>query len=324
MDNNQKNREDNEPVQLDDLLDQILQKNMEDAVMRSDPRSDLKVFSGADLDALSDTIEEARIGRKETREVFEEVPKDTAMEEKEISSLDSLIEGAVEAEEDSMDTECSEDAVPVQEDAEGIAEEGSDEPVEDEEDLEVIEVEVGTEDDSKITKKDVLSMIAYVVVIFLLTFFIVHFVGQRTRVSGSSMENTLSNGDNLIVDKISYRLSDPKRFDIIIFPYRFDPKTYYIKRIIGLPGETVRIDLDGNIYVNGELLEEDYGLETILDPGMAIDPITLGEDEYFVLGDNRNNSSDSRFSGVANVKRETIIGRAFVRIYPFDHITLLH
>ncbi len=91
-----------------------------------------------------------------------------------------------------------------------------------------------------------------------------------------------------------------------------------MKRIIGLPGETVQIDLSGNIYINGEILEEDYGLEPINFPGLAQDPITLGEDEYFVLGDNRNNSSDSRDPSVGNIKRDDIMGKAWVRIWPLN------
>ena len=93
--------------------------------------------------------------------------------------------------------------------------------------------------------------IVYILLIIGLTYFIITFVGQRTRVSGSSMETTLQNGDNLIVDKISYRFRDPKRYDIIVFPYKYEENTYYIKRIIGLPGETVQI-IDGEVYINGE------------------------------------------------------------------------
>ena len=171
---------------------------------------------------------------------------------------------------------------------------------------------------------EVLQLLAYILAIFVITFLILHFVGQRTEVSGSSMEDTLSDGDNLIVEKISYRFTDPKRFDIIIFPYKYSEEpTYYIKRIIGLPGETIYIDPDGNIFIDGELLEENYGLATILNPGRAATPITLGEDEYFVMGDNRNGSEDSRFNDVANIKREDIVGRAWVRIYPFDEICVL-
>lgn len=172
------------------------------------------------------------------------------------------------------------------------------------------------------TVKEVISFIAYIAVVFLLTYLVITYVGQRTEVSGSSMESTLSNGDNLIVDKISYRFKEPERFDIIVFPYQYEENTYYIKRIIGMPGETVQIDEKGIIYINGEELVESYGLEVIdADKlGLAAQEITLSEDEYFVLGDNRNNSSDSREPSVGNIKRENIIGKAWVRIYPFDEI----
>lgn len=102
---------------------------------------------------------------------------------------------------------------------------------------------------------EILSFLLYVVVVVGITFLIIHYVGQRTYVSGSSMENTLSDGDNLIVDKITYRFSDPKRYDIIVFPYQYEENTYFIKRIIGLPGETVQI-VDGIIYIDGEALQE--------------------------------------------------------------------
>ena len=85
----------------------------------------------------------------------------------------------------------------------------------------------------------------------------------------------------------------------------------------------MQIDYEGNIYINGEILEEDYGLETIQNPGRAAEPITLGEDEYFVLGDNRNNSTDSRTEKVGNVKRSTITGRAWVRIWPLSDFGVL-
>lgn len=148
----------------------------------------------------------------------------------------------------------------------------------------------------------------------------IRYVGQRTRVDGSSMENTLTNGDNLIVDKISYRFHEPERFDIIVFPYQYKEDTYFIKRIIGMPGETVQITDKGEILIDGEELVESYGREVIKDPGLASDPITLGEDEYFVMGDNRNYSKDSRFPDVGNIKRADIIGKAWLRIYPFDKI----
>jgi signal peptidase I len=162
-----------------------------------------------------------------------------------------------------------------------------------------------------------------VAVVLLICFLIITYVGQRTKVSGHSMEPTLSDGDNLIVDKISYRFHEPERFDIIIFPYQYEENTYFIKRIIGLPGETVWIDTDGSIYIDGVLLEEDYGMETMSYAGLAATPLTLGEDEYFVLGDNRNNSTDSRFDVVGPIRRQDIIGKAWVRIYPFNKMTVI-
>ena len=171
--------------------------------------------------------------------------------------------------------------------------------------------------------KEILSTSIYLLVVLCAAYLIITYVGQRTQVSGSSMETTLSDGDNLLVDKITYRFSEPKRFDIIVFPFQYDTDTYYIKRIIGMPGETVQIDYDGNIYIKGSLLEESYGREVIQNPGRAAEPITLGKDEYFVMGDNRNNSSDSRDPSVGNIHRKDIIGRAWVRIWPFSKFGVL-
>lgn len=171
--------------------------------------------------------------------------------------------------------------------------------------------------------KEILSTSLYLLIVLVLTYLVITFVGQRTEVSGSSMETTLSDGDNLIVDKITYRFRDPIRYDIIVFPFEYAEETYYIKRIIGMPGETVRIGEDGVIYIDGQVLEESYGREVMVSPGRAGEEITLGEDEYFVLGDNRNNSSDSRDPSVGNIKRSHIIGRAWIRIWPLDKFGVL-
>lgn len=171
--------------------------------------------------------------------------------------------------------------------------------------------------------KEILSTSMYLLLVLFIAYLIVTFVGQRTQVSGSSMESTLSDEDHLIVDKISYHFKDPERFDIIVFPFQYDKETYYIKRIIGMPGETVQIDADGNIYIDGEVLEENYGREVIQNPGRAIEPVVLGDDEYFVMGDNRNNSSDSRDLAVGNIHKNDIIGRAFIRIWPLSKFGIL-
>ena len=172
-------------------------------------------------------------------------------------------------------------------------------------------------------KKEMLGWIAYLGFVIVATFMITKFVGQRTVVDGSSMEASLHHGDNLIVDKISYRFRDPERYEIVIFPHmNGDKKDFYIKRIIGLPGETIQI-IDGYVYIDHVRLEEEYGLEPMLIAGIAKDEIVLGEDEYFVLGDNRNNSEDSRSANVGVLHREELQGRAWIRVWPLKSIGVL-
>lgn len=168
--------------------------------------------------------------------------------------------------------------------------------------------------------KDIASLCFYLAVITACTYLLVNYALQRTQVEGSSMQTTLYDGDQVLVDKLTYRLREPQRFDLIAFPYRYEEDTFYVKRIIGLPGEKIRIDAQGTIFINDEALEEDYGTEPISHPGYASTPRILGEDEYFVLGDNRNDSVDSRFAAVGYVRRQEIIGRVFFRIYPFSSI----
>mgnify|MGYP002801230546 FL=1 len=170
--------------------------------------------------------------------------------------------------------------------------------------------------------KELMGWIVYIIIIVGLAWVIITFVGHRTQVSGSSMETTLSDGDQLIVDKISYRFRDPKRYDIVVFPYQYEENTYYIKRIIGLPGETVQV-VDGYVYIDGEQLDAHYGNEVMLDPGIAEEPITLGDDEYFVLGDNRNNSQDSRAANVGVIHRKDLLGRAWIRIWPLSEFGVI-
>ncbi|MBR6402114.1 MAG: signal peptidase I [Eubacterium sp.] len=166
--------------------------------------------------------------------------------------------------------------------------------------------------------KELLSLIIYIGIVIIICYCIITYVGQRTTVNGCSMENTLNNGDNLWIDKFTYHFTDPKRFDIIVFPY--DDNDFYIKRVIGLPGETVQITSDGSIIIDGQRLTESYGKEIITDSGTASEPHTLGEDEYFVLGDNRNDSRDSRFSDVGDIDRDRIVGRAVFRLTPIKKI----
>lgn len=161
--------------------------------------------------------------------------------------------------------------------------------------------------------KELLSYVIIILVVVLIrTFFV-----TPVRVAGSSMNPTLKNGDILFLKKYD---KDIERFDVVVLDYN---KSRLVKRVIGLPGEKIRISTTrvGNnyvsrIYINGEVLDESYGLESIRDAGIASNEITLSDDSYFVLGDNRNDSSDSRFIGVFNKK--SIKGVTSFRLFPFS------
>lgn len=193
----------------------------------------------------------------------------------------------------------------------------------------VVNQNIDEEEDVNILK-EIVGLILYIAAVVLLIFLIITYVGTRTEISGDSMNDTLSDGDSLWIDKLSYRFGDPKRFDIIVLPYKdavTGEDSYFVKRIIGLPGETIGIDHLGNIVIDGEILEEDYGKEVIDEYHLGIfsegKPIVLGEDEYFVMGDNRNNSKDSRDESVGNIKRSTIVGKVKFRMAPFKDIGIV-
>ncbi len=158
-----------------------------------------------------------------------------------------------------------------------------------------------------------------IAIVCLFAFVFVWYFGQRVAVVGDSMSPILNNGDVTLVNRIVYDATAPKRGDIIVFkPKGNENSYYYIKRIIGLPGETVQI-LDGEIYIDGEKLEEDYGVSEITDPGIAAEEIELEGNEYFVLGDDRENSEDSRTADVGNVKRSYIYGKVWFVISPWEN-----
>lgn len=167
-----------------------------------------------------------------------------------------------------------------------------------------------------------IELAVYAVIIVLCIAFVPKYVIQRTIVDGTSMETTLQDEDNLLVEKMSYHFSSPKRFDVIVFyPFGKENDAYYIKRVIGLPGETIQIVGD-TIYIDGEVLEEDYGKDPMTKSGIAKEPLTLGEDEYFVLGDNRTVSEDSRYPEIGPVTKDKIAGRAILRIFPLSKFGL--
>lgn len=168
-------------------------------------------------------------------------------------------------------------------------------------------------------KKTCLRWIRTLALLLITAYLLVNYVVQRVDVYGDSMSPVLDAGDVLLVEKLTPLIREPQRFDMVVFRYRYRDNLYYIKRIIGLPGETVQI-VDGKVWIDGEALENDFGVEPIVKGKRAEDPVVLGEDEYFVLGDNRNHSSDSRDSDIGNLKKDQIIGRAVIRIWPVKRI----
>lgn len=164
---------------------------------------------------------------------------------------------------------------------------------------------------------EILTWIRDLGIIILVVLFVTTFVGEKTRVKGDSMETNIHDGDNLILNKVTYRFSDPERFDIVVFPYEKDPSLNYIKRIIGLPGEEVDL-ADGKIIINGEILEENYGREEIRILGDQSFPLIVPEGEYFVMGDNRNDSCDSRYKDVGTIPKEKFLGKTWIRIWPLS------
>ena len=164
----------------------------------------------------------------------------------------------------------------------------------------------------------IIKAIVDIIVIVCAAFLMITFFFDNTSITGHSMNNTLKNEDVMLVNKVAYKYRDPKRYDVIIFkPNIGNVSDYYTKRIIGLPGETVQI-IDGKVYIDGEVLKDDVIDEVIYNAGNAAKPIKLGYNEYFVLGDNRNNSDDSRFSNVGFVKYEDIVGMPWFVVYPFS------
>ena len=140
------------------------------------------------------------------------------------------------------------------------------------------------------------------------------YIIQETIVNGSSMNPTLENSDKVLLDKVLYKIGKLRRYDIVVFDYHHS--SVYVKRIIGVPGEKITIR-KGRVYVNGKILKDDPLLNDKMHySGIAKNGVELGEDEYFVLGDNRNNSHDSRYEQVGIVKKSDIIGKVWIRIFP--------
>lgn len=162
--------------------------------------------------------------------------------------------------------------------------------------------------------KDILEMLVGSAVAVFLAFVLIFSVGMRTSVVGDSMEPVLRNGQEILMNRIIYRISMPKRGDVVVFlPNGNQNSHFYVKRVVGLPGETVQIR-DGSVYIDGVLLAEEDRFDKIADPGIAQNELLLASDEFFVLGDNRNSSEDSRSGNIGAVKKDTIIGKAWFHL----------
>ncbi len=166
---------------------------------------------------------------------------------------------------------------------------------------------------NKSTIHEILSTLFYCGVAVFLAFVLVFSVGMRISMVGVSMEPALYNGQEVLINRFIYKITSPKRGDVIAFlPNGNQNSHYYLKRIVGLPGESIQI-IDGYVYINGERVPEDE-YDKMADYGIAGNEIQLGSDEYFVLGDNRNMSEDSRSGNIGAVKKDTIAGKVWFHL----------
>lgn len=169
----------------------------------------------------------------------------------------------------------------------------------------------------------VCKWITDILIVILLAYTLTTFLSERVVAAGNSMQPVIENEDTVLINRLAYSFHGPDRYSIVAFQIKgVESSKVYIKRVIGLPGETIRI-YDGKVYINGQILQDDVSQDDILTAGLASEELTLGEKEYFVLGDNRNNSEDSRFANVGIVNEEDIIGSVWFILKPVKRMKMI-
>ena len=167
--------------------------------------------------------------------------------------------------------------------------------------------------------QEIFIWIVRIALVCVIAFGLVWYFGQKVSVIGDSMNPQLENGDITLINRLVYNMRKPKKGEVIAFkPNSNENSHYYIKRVIGLPGETIEY-VHGEILIDSEAIEEDYNTTKIEELGLLEEPITLGKEEYFVLGDDRQNSEDSRMANVGNVKQSEIAGKVWLVVSPMKH-----
>lgn len=186
-------------------------------------------------------------------------------------------------------------------------------------DVEVQTVEFYKNEETSLLRR-ITGWIVDIVVVLALAWFFLYAFGTQIHIAGQSMNPVLEPDDVVLMNRLAYDFGKPDRMDVVVF-MREDEKEN-VKRVVGLPGETVQIT-GGYLYINGERLEAEDGLDQVSLGGLAENPIELGNDEYFLLGDNRESSEDSRFANIGNVKEEQILGKVWLRLFPLIHFNFI-
>ena len=172
--------------------------------------------------------------------------------------------------------------------------------------------------------KEIASWVLSCLIVVVIAYTLVRFFGLRTSVVGNAMAETLENEEQILVNSFVYMVKEPKQGDVVVFlPNGNEKSHYYVRRVMACPGDSVWIH-DGALYVNGEIYNEDISVASIEEPGIAEDENKPEDNEYFVLGDNRNNSEDSRMANIGSIQKEHIIGKAWFHFNKITDMGFIH